>query len=479
VLRTVKPLRRLALAAALGLVGSFVAPLAATAAESDPAEVRWSVTPADEKGRDDRLSIQHALEAGESATDHIAVRNLGDEDATFRLTAADGYTTRSGRFDMVASDAESVDAGTWIDIADDVTVGPGESAIVPLTITVPDSAEPGDHPAGVAASVVTSQASPDGTSLGVESRVGVKVITRVKGDLAPKIEVENVSTEYHGTWNPLRPGEVTATFDLINAGNTRLIVAGLVTAGTGRVAFPNDSEPIGDLLPGDAREVSVTIDDTWPTFYAPGELVVTPTAEALDGTAPEADDVSIALSVWAMPWPQLLVLLALALIVIAVTWNRRRGKRRLDALLRQAREEGRRQAATPPGAASRVSLTRAFPAAAFALVVAIVSVTLTPDTAMASTDSGAEGVGVHVDISERDDADAGADANGDADAGGSGTKGDADADGAGANEDADAGGSVADLPATDSDPSLMIALGAAGAVLCGTVLVLSRRRAGR
>ncbi|MGO2096506.1 MAG: WxL protein peptidoglycan domain-containing protein [Candidatus Microbacterium stercoravium] len=494
-LRTVKPLRRLALAAGLALAGILVAPVAAAADESDPTDVRWSVTPADESGLDDRLSIQHALEAGESATDHIAVRNLGDEEATFRLSAADGFTTRSGRFDMVASDKESVDAGTWIDIADDVTVGAGESAIVPFTITVPDGAEPGDHPAGVAASVITSQASGDGTSLGVESRVGVKVITRVKGDLAPQIEIENVSAEYNGTWNPLRPGTVTATFDLTNAGNTRLIVDGLATAGTGEAAFPADGEPIGDLLPGDTREVSITIDGTWPTFYAPGDLVVTPTAAALDGAAPDVDEASASLGVWAVPWPQLVVLLALALIIIAATWNRRRGKRRLDAMLQQAREEGKRQASTGRGTASRVSIARALPAVAFTLLVAAASVTLAPDIAMAASDSGSDGVGVHVDIVERDDAGAdadadgsdasgdadadGSDASGDADAHGADASGDADATGAAANDDADSDGSGSELPATGTDPSLMIALGAAGAVACGTVRVLARRRFAR
>lgn len=478
-LRTVKPLRHLALAAALALAGVLVAPVAASADESDPADVRWSVTPADESGRDDRLSIQHALDAGESATDHIAVRNLGDEEATFKLSAADGFTTRSGRFDMVASDKDSVDAGTWIDIADDVTVGPGESAIVPFVITVPDSAEPGDHPAGVAASVVTSQASGDGTSLGVESRVGVKVITRVKGTLAPQIEIANVSAEYNGPWNPLRPGAVTATFDLINAGNTRLIVDGLATAGTGEAAFPADGDPIGDLLPGDTREVSVTIDGTWPTFYAPGDLVVTPTAAALDGTAPAVDEASVSLGVWAIPWPQLVVLLALALIIVAATWNRRRGKRRLNAMLQQAREEGKRQATTPRGTASQVSITRALPLAVFTLLVAFASVTLTPDTATAASDSGADGVGVHVDIVERGDEGANADASGDADADGSDASGDANTDGAGATDDADSDGSESDLPATGTDPSLTIVLGAASAVACGTVLILVRRHVAR
>src|SRR5699024_2425354 len=44
------------------------------------------------------------------------------------------------------------------------------------------------------------------------------------------------------------------------------------------------------------------------------------------------------------PWPQLLVLLVLALIIAALIGNRRRGRRRLEAPLTQAREEGRRSA---------------------------------------------------------------------------------------------------------------------------------------
>lgn len=447
--------RRLALAAALGLAGVLIVPIAASADDAESASTRWSVTPATESGSDDRLSIQHALEAGETMTDRIAVQNLGEQTATFSLSAADGFTTRSGRFDMLASDEESVDSGTWIEIADEVTVEPGESVIVPFTITVPDLAEPGDHPAGVAASVVTTQSSGDGTNLGVESRVGVKVITRVKGELEPALEISNVSAEYHGTWNPLRPGQVTATFELANVGNTRISAEGNVTAGTGEAGFPGESDQIGELLPGDTRQATVTIDGTWPTFFAPGELVVTPTAAALDGTAPEADKVAVDLGVWAMPWPQLLVIVALALIIIALTWNRRRGRRRMDAMLQQARDEGKREAAGSHGTTPRISAPHGLPAIAFALI-AFAAVGLAPDAAIASDyrSDDVSGVGVHVHIDELDDGGPSSVANG----------------------DADADGPAEALSATGTDPSLLIALAAAGAVACGAGVLYARRR---
>ena len=150
---------------------------------------------------------------------------------------------------MLAADEESTDAGTWIDIVDEVTVGAGESAIVPLTITVPAQAEPGDHPAGVAASVLRGRDAGEGTSLGVESRVGVKVTTRVTGELAPAVGVGAVSSRYEGSWNPLRPGRVTTTFEVTNEGNTRLSPAGEVAAGTGEAAFPAEASSSASCCP--------------------------------------------------------------------------------------------------------------------------------------------------------------------------------------------------------------------------------------
>src|SRR5699024_1409234 len=80
---------------------------------------------------------------------------------------------------VTAAAEESPAAATWFDLPAAVTVAAGESEVAPFTVTVPDQAEPGDHPAGVAASVVSRQSAEDGTAVGVESRMGVKVITRV------------------------------------------------------------------------------------------------------------------------------------------------------------------------------------------------------------------------------------------------------------------------------------------------------------
>lgn len=331
-----------ALAAALGLLA--VPP--AAAAEGSPKDaVSWSVSPADETGEDGRVSIQRELDPGESAEENIIVRNLGAEDVVFALSAADGFYTDAGRFDMLPSDQESVDAGSWITIAQDVEIAAGESAIVPFTIAVPDDAEPGDHAAGVAASVVSVKSDgAEATGVGVESRVGVKVITRVAGDIVPAFAVQDVRTEYRVDPSPFQAGSLTVSFDVENTGNARMDAAGELHVAGQTVAFPAEGERAQVLLPGESRSFTLEVDDVWPLFLLTGDLTVAPIAASLDGDEIAVDPATTSLVVWAMPWPQLLLVAGVALIVLALAWNRIRARRRVDDLISQALERGREEA---------------------------------------------------------------------------------------------------------------------------------------
>src|SRR5699024_10560809 len=96
----------------------------------------------------------------------------------------------------------------------------------------------------------------------------------------------------------------------------------------------------------------------------PGRLQVAPGVAALDGTTAEAEPVEVTFVTWAPPWPQLLVLIGLALLVYAVIGGRRHGRRRLDSLLAQAREEGRRSARPTASAETSTDPATSAPAAA-------------------------------------------------------------------------------------------------------------------
>ncbi|QGH70028.1 WxL protein peptidoglycan domain-containing protein [Pseudactinotalea sp. HY158] len=331
----------------LVLVGSIVFPAGPSAADVQEDEsITWTVAPADAEGPDGRIRIEHELDPGERVKEHIAVRNLSEQEVTFQLSAADGYFTRSGRFDMLASGEESVGAGTWISLPQEVTIAAGEMAVVPVTIEVPERAEPGDHAAGVAASVMSVQSSEDGgAGVGVESRIGIRVETRVRGTLDPAAGLEVSGARYEQSWNPFVPGRATVSFEVTNEGNTTLDAAGVLRIGGQEIAFPAADERRQELLPGESRGFEVVAPATWPSVRVTGTVDLEPTSSAMDGTVLTVPPLSVPVGMWAWPWSQALLLVGVLLILAALFGNRIRSKRRFQTLLEEARQAGRLEAA--------------------------------------------------------------------------------------------------------------------------------------
>ncbi|MHC9044693.1 COG1470 family protein [Microbacterium saperdae] len=336
-------------AALLALLASVALPSSALAEDAQADAVSWSVSPADSTGADGRVAIEHELDPGESVEEHVLVRNLGAGDVVFSLSAADGFYTEAGRFDMLASDQESTGAGTWIAIPDDVEIPAGGSAVIPFTVTVPENAEPGDHAAGVAASVMSVKTDDSGTTgVGVESRVGVKVITRVAGAITPAFTVGGVQTDFRVDANPFEAGELTVTFDVQNTGNARMDAAGTLSIAGQQVAFPAEGQRPQVLLPGETRSFTLAMTGVWPLVLLSGDLTVAPVAASLDGETLAVASSTTPVTVWAMPWPQLLVVAGVALLVFALLWNRIRSRRRVEDLISQAVERGREEALALP-----------------------------------------------------------------------------------------------------------------------------------
>ncbi len=230
-------------------------------------------------------------------------------------------------------------------VPETVTVPGDSTVVVPFSITVPDRAEPGDHAAGITASVLSVRTAEDGTSVGVDSRIGFRVLTRVTGEITPAASLLALSGDYAISWNPLRPGEATVTFDVVNDGNTRLLAEGSVSAGGRTVFFPAAGESAQEMLPGDARTITVVVDDVWPLVAVPAVVTLTPTVMTFSDADASLEPVTAEVLVWALPVPQLIVLGGLILVVTAVLWGRIRSRRRLEDMLASAREEGRLAAA--------------------------------------------------------------------------------------------------------------------------------------
>lgn len=318
--------------------GVLLDPAHAASDTNSSTSVTWSVEPADETKATGDAWLELTLDAGQTVTEHMLVANRGSSDVTFRLSAADGYFTDTGRFTMLPSDQRSVDAGTWITIPETVDVAAGQSALIAFDITVPENATPGDHPAGVAAGIRTG-----GDTVGVESRVGFRVMTRVSGELTPALSVVSQSVTYTPSWNPFVAGALTVTADVVNSGNTRLGASPVVQSsgpfdvlGT-RVALA----ALPEFAPGETRSISATVHDVWPTFATEVQTRFDPVAIDTSGIsgAPAVRQTTT----MSIPWSQLGMLAVLVLAAVLLMWRGRAKKASVQRMIENAREEGRRQ----------------------------------------------------------------------------------------------------------------------------------------
>lgn len=332
-----------ALVLSLAIVASGALPAAAA---GDASDITWAVSPASESGPDSRGVIEQELDPGDSRTDYFAVRNRSAYPVTFALSAADGYHTPAGRFNMFGSDKKSVDAGTWISMPDTVAVDANGTQVVKFTTTVPKDALPGDHAAGIAASILSVGADSTGTQLRVESRVGFRVMTRVTGEFTASAGLTLVSADYSLSWNPLRAGSMLVTFEVVNNGNTRLLAKGDARAGFGSADFPRASDPRQELLPGEKRIMTATVHGVWPLFVVPTAVELASTAISYNGDPIPVDTVVDETIIWAVPLPQLVWLVGIALLIWVALWGRSASRRRTQAMLDEARERGRQEAAS-------------------------------------------------------------------------------------------------------------------------------------
>lgn len=297
----------------LGLAG------AGTAAADDAS---WVVRTAANELGDDRPNYSYTVNPGDQVSDGLVVVNRGTTPLDLSVYAADGFTTKSGRLDLLTRNAKSTGVGVWVrPAAASVHILPGKSAEVPFTVTVPAGAEPGDHLGGIVASLSEGK---------LDRRVGIRIHLRVGGALEPRVAVEDLRVRYAGTPNPFGTGDATLTYTVHNTGNA--ILAARSTAAVngpfGRWRVPaKDIADTPQLLPGETWQVSVPLEDVTPAVSLAAKVSLVPLlADAAGSIAPLAAT-SATSQAWAVPWTLLLVVLLVVALVVAGLLAVRRGRR--------------------------------------------------------------------------------------------------------------------------------------------------------
>ena len=314
----------------------------------------WSIAPVQDEAdaeteADDeateRVSFRFELDPGESVEDEVVVTNFSEQPLVFELITSDGIVTEEGVFDLLPDPSESTEAGTWIEIDEEVTIPAGDSATVPFTLTVPEDALPGDHPAGIAASLA---ADAEGNDVSLAAQVGARIHLRVAGDITPTIAIEDLDAQYTPSWNPFAPGVLSLDWTVENTGNVRLgSEQALSVAGLFGLSAGVAEQPVGaqrEILPGQRAAHSVQV-EAWPLGPLTSSITATQNVVGDDEIEVELASASSETTVWAVPWIYLIALLLLIAVVVTVLVRRRRRKRAMAGALAAARAEGARAAA--------------------------------------------------------------------------------------------------------------------------------------
>lgn len=296
--------------------------------------ITFGMTTASGGTTDARGFIAVNAPAGSVLHDDVAVINLSDAPLTVDLYTADVTNGSDGALDVAASTDKKQLAGGWLTLGQAKADLPAQSSrsgpgfqVVPVTITIPKDAEPGDHLAAVLSSV-TAQGKPgdNAPAINLEHRVGVRVYVTVQGDIRPGLSIKDVRTHFR-PGSAFGPGSLDVEYTLTNSGNVRVGVNPSVRATGPFGASPHaaDGKPIAELLPHSSVTQKVTFDGVFPAVLE--NVVVSAAAVAAQGSSdPGIGTVHASSWTWLWTWLLLVVLLVAGGVVAWFQLRRRRSK---------------------------------------------------------------------------------------------------------------------------------------------------------
>ena len=293
--------RHLALLSALFTVGSLVPTFTASAQSTDdpPTDPVAPIVPSDEgnevvhswalapAGSDEaggvgnRPDLSYVADPGAVIEDAVTLYNLSNVPLTFKLYATDAFNDDDGQFGLLGSDETPVDVGTWIGLGGEEVPVPARTQVtIPITLTIPENATPGDHVGAVLAANAALTTGDEGQALTLDRRTGTRLYVRVNGPLVPELAIADVRTDYQPSLNPLS-GSATVSYRVENRGNVRL--GGTTTAsvggpfGLGRQTGPTTEIP--ELLPGQSITLEQEFDNVPAFGVAVTEIELDPASD--------------------------------------------------------------------------------------------------------------------------------------------------------------------------------------------------------
>lgn len=325
-------------------------------AKNSKGEASWGMGPAkhvpEKQVVDGRAYLVYSANPGATILDQIKIFNYGTRPLTLQVYPTDAVQSDTGAFGLLPGGDAPADAGTWIKLRDmpkngKITV-PGRvgkqaynTKLVKFIARIPLKATPGDHVAGIVASLKVTSRNKKGAKITLDQRVGVRAYFTLSGKLAPKVTIENLKASYGANWDPRGRGDYTVSYVVHNTGNLRLNVAQDVTVNrcvlkplcpAGKLV----AHPAGlrDLLPGSKVTVTQRFDKRFGLGHPSVDVTLHPSPVDTSLQIKKIADVSASVGFWAWPWLLIVIIVAILLLIAFAGWRidrRRRERARVRA----------------------------------------------------------------------------------------------------------------------------------------------------
>ncbi len=318
----------LSLVVASALVSGFMMSVAAAPAQAEDAQ-SFSGAPADGEHSDStRTRFTFGGDPGQSITDSYYIENTGSLPQDLTVFATDAYNADDGTFSLLDTNTPATGVGAWVAIdgapRQVITLEPNSSKVVPITITIPADARPGDHVGGI----VVSATSKDG-QVKLERRVATRLYLRVTGELQPALTVGGLAATYQPDLNPFN-GKVVLTYTVKNTGNVA-VGANIVSQITGLFGVPLSglvTSSMPELLPDGTHVMTTSVPGVWQWVWATASISL---AGTIDKNAPSPGAMPTATReavLWAVPWALLVLLMAALFVFLYIRLSRASNDRR-------------------------------------------------------------------------------------------------------------------------------------------------------
>ncbi|MCC7356081.1 MAG: hypothetical protein IT410_00490 [Candidatus Doudnabacteria bacterium] len=198
---------------------------------------------------------------GESVTEILKISNEEKQSRTFYTNLQNFESQDESGSPRFTNRKE--DLAVWVEVAEVITIGPGETLEIPIKVNVPENADPGGHFAAMFLETTPPNAD-QGGQVGISSKLGTLLLLRVNGDFVQNANILEFATKDKKRFFTALPVYFYYRFQNVGEDHLRPVGDVLITNMFGRTTKILPANPVdGSILPKSIRRFETVWASSW------------------------------------------------------------------------------------------------------------------------------------------------------------------------------------------------------------------------